>query len=172
MKVLLVSDSHGDQEILQELINTWQNQVDLMIHCGDAELPASLPVMKAFVNVLGNNDVAPDFSLIRVVDCHDERFLITHGHRYQVNFSLTPLMLKGEEQGADVICYGHTHQLAVTVEKGMLMINPGSISLPRGKYAAIGGTYAIVEVTPKYFVVDYYNRSSIRLPELHFKFTR
>ena len=38
-----------------------------------------------------------------------------------------------------------THQLGVEVINGKLLLNPGSISYPRGKYTAIGGTFAIVE---------------------------
>lgn len=81
-------------------------------------------------------------------------------------------MLKGQEQEADMVCYGHTHQLAVTVESGMLMINPGSISLPRGQYAGLGGTFAVVELTANRFVIDYYNRDSQPVADLHFAFDR
>ena len=41
MKYLVVSDNHGDRQILVDLVNHFQEQVDLFIHCGDSELPAA-----------------------------------------------------------------------------------------------------------------------------------
>lgn len=173
MKALIISDNHGDQPILETVIKHWQGQIDLMIHCGDSEMTPTLPVMQRFdIAVQGNNDWGLDYPLEQTVVNDNQRIYATHGHRYQVNATLTPLMLKGQEQRADVVCYGHTHQLAVTVEDGMLMINPGSISLPRGQYAGLGGTYAVVEVTEERFVVDYYDRNNRPVADLHFVFNR
>lgn len=172
MHALVVSDNHGDQEILAAIIAKWQGKVDLLVHCGDSELAPTSPVMRPFLAVKGNNDFNLQYPLIQVNTTNHQRLLVTHGHRYQVNYSLTPLMLKGEEQAADIVCYGHTHQLAVTVERGMLLINPGSISLPRGQYAYLGGTCAVVEATPEHFVVDYYDRTFSPVTDLHFEFKR
>lgn len=173
MKILIISDNHGDQEILEQITARWQDQVDLMIHCGDSEMAPTLSVMKRFkVAVLGNNDLGLDYPLEQTVEKAGQRVYATHGHRYQVNSTLTPLMLKGQEQQAAMVCYGHTHQLAVTEAEGMLMINPGSISLPRGSYAHLGGTFAVVELNPDRFVVDYYDRTSQPVDDLHFVFDR
>lgn len=173
MKALIISDNHGDQQILEQVTQHWQGQVDLMIHCGDSEMEPTLPVMQRFdVAVQGNNDWGLDYPLEQTVVKNDRRVYATHGHRYQVNSPLTPLMLKGQEQQAAMVCYGHTHQLAVTVEDGMLMINPGSISLPRGQYARLGGTYAVVGIDDEHFVVDYYNRDNQPVADLHFVFNR
>lgn len=173
MKVFIISDNHGDQQILEQVTQRWRSSVDLMIHCGDSELAPTLPVMSQFdAAVLGNNDWGLAYPLEKTVVSAGWRIYATHGHRYRVNSTLTPLMLKGQEQQAQLVCYGHTHQLAVTVEDGMLMINPGSISLPRGQYARLGGTFAVVELTPRRFLVDYYDRNSQPVPELHFEFDR
>lgn len=173
MKILVVSDNHGDQRILEQLVKRWQPHVDLLIHCGDSELEPSQPVMQQFtMSVLGNNDWGLDYPKEQTKVEGPWRIYTTHGHLYHVNSTLTPLMLKGKEQQASMVCYGHTHQLAVTMEDGMLMINPGSISLPRGQFARIGGTFAVVELTPTKFIVDYYDRNSQPVPELHFEFNR
>ena len=173
MKALVISDNHGDQRILEQVTQQWQDMVDLMIHCGDSEMAPTLPVMQQFqIAVLGNNDWGLAYPLEQTVVAGGQRVYTTHGHRYQVNSTLTPLMLKGQEQQADMVCYGHTHQLAVTVEDGMLMINPGSISLPRGQYAYLGGTFAVVELTADRFVIDYYTRDSQPVADLHFVFDR
>ena len=38
MKVLIVSDSHGLTTELEKLMENYQDEVDLFIHCGDSEL--------------------------------------------------------------------------------------------------------------------------------------
>ena len=98
--------------------------------------------------------------------------MVTHGDHYSVSSTLTPLSLLAEAEAADVVGYGHTHQLAVTTADNHLLINPGSISQPRGEYAYIGGTFAIVEVTPAAWKVQYYNRDMQPIEELAFDWQR
>lgn len=172
MKALVVSDNHGDRQILSQIVNKWQGQVDLMIHCGDSEIDSTDPLMKNFVGVAGNNDWHLGYPGDLVIEKAGQHFFITHGHHYRVNFTMTPLMLKGASTGADVICYGHTHQLWATVDHGMLVVNPGSISLPRGQYRDIGGTFAIIYADPRAFTVDFYDRQMHRVPDLHVEFSR
>ena len=38
MKYLVISDNHGDRDVLVDVINRWRDGVDVMIHCGDSEL--------------------------------------------------------------------------------------------------------------------------------------
>lgn len=45
MKALIISDNHGDQQILEQVTQSWQDRVDFMIHCGDSEMAPTLPVM-------------------------------------------------------------------------------------------------------------------------------
>lgn len=172
MKALVISDNHHDQAILTTVVDKMASQVDIMIHCGDSELAPNESPMTSFHAVKGNNDFNLDYPNEFSLQAGDERFFVTHGHRYRVNSTMTPLMLKGEETGATVVCYGHTHQLGVEYDQQMLIINPGSISLPRGQYMALGGTFAVVDCQPQHFVVDYYNRQLQVVPELHCEFDR
>ncbi len=132
MKYLVVSDSHGDKAILQKLVTAYAGKVDLMLHCGDSELPVADEV--------------------------------------GVGFGLGGLQAKMDELGANMAFFGHTHQLGVEVINGKLLLNPGSISYPRGKYTAIGGTFAIVETfadeNGKQIEVQYYDRELNAIPEL------
>ena len=34
MKILVVSDSHMYNDILENITNKWKNKVDLLVHCG------------------------------------------------------------------------------------------------------------------------------------------
>lgn len=172
MKVLLVSDNHGDEQILQKIHRQFLGKVDAFFHCGDSNLRPTEPVMKNFQTVVGNTDWGIDYPRVITQQIDHQTITVTHGHLYHVNSSLTPLLLLSKETNADVVAYGHTHQLAVTVEDQRLFINPGSISQPRGQYANIGGTFAIVEVTMNEFLVQYYNRQLLPIPELKFKLQR
>lgn len=171
-RALVISDNHGDRAILRAISTQWKDRVDVMIHCGDSELPASDPIMQPFYRVGGNNDWQLGYQDNQVLSFGGQRFFITHGHHDRVNFSMTPLMLRGQSAGADVVCFGHTHQLFAAVEGKMLLINPGSISLPRGRYAGIGGTFAVVEADRQRFLVDFFNRQSEIQPKLHREFSR
>lgn len=42
MKYLIVSDNHGDRNILVEIVNRYVDRVDHMFHCGDSELKAMM----------------------------------------------------------------------------------------------------------------------------------
>ena len=167
-----ISDNHGDRAILERIVAKWADHVDVMIHCGDSEIPATDPLMKNFLRVAGNNDWHFGYVADQEVVVNGCHFLVTHGHHDRVNFTLTPLMLKGAAAGADVVCFGHTHQLFAGVDRGILLVNPGSISLPRGQFATIGGTFAVVQVTPKQFTVDFYDRDCRVQPALHQEFNR
>lgn len=172
MKALIVSDNHGDRKILRDIQDRFAKQVDVMIHCGDSELPNDSDEMTNFYAVKGNNDWQLDYPFQLTFAVNGVKFLLVHGDHDHVNYSLTPLMLKAQSLGTQVVCYGHTHQLAVSMEAGTLFINPGSVSLPRGEYSRLGGTFALVEVTQKQFIVDYYDRNCSPVPELHFEFER
>ena len=160
MKILVVSDNHREEKILTEIVQKMGKQVDLMIHCGDSELAPDQEPMSNFKAVKGNNDYGLSYPNELVINAGQEQL------------SLTPLMLTGQEKGASIVCYGHTHQLGAVYDHQMLIINPGSISFPRGEYAKLGGTFAIIDAQPEQFIVDYYNREMEAVPELHCEFRR
>lgn len=150
MKALFISDNHGDAAILERVKEGLADQVDAMFHCGDSNLSPDDPALAGFQVVVD-----------QVVG--DEHVFVTHGHLYGVNQSLLNLKLAAKEAGATVAAYGHTHQLACQVVDGILLLNPGSISQPRGEYDYLGGTFAMVETTPEHFIVRYFNRDLVNV---------
>lgn len=172
MKVLLVSDNHGEGQILADIAKTFSDQVDVMMHCGDSNIDPSADVMEPFLTVQGNTDWGFTYPDLQRATVDQEKIIVTHGDHYSVNSTLTPLSLLAESEQADVVGYGHTHQLAVTTVDNHLLINPGSISQPRGEYAYLGGTFAIVEVTPTSWQVQYYDRDMQPVEELAFDWQR
>ena len=48
MRILVVSDSHMYNDILEDITKKWKNKVDLLVHCGDSSLPPNDPLLKDY----------------------------------------------------------------------------------------------------------------------------
>lgn len=155
MKILVVSDSHGDRQALLRLKEQYEHEVDAMIHCGDSELQHDDSVLENFIYVRGNCDYDSNFPNESIRDFGGYRFFITHGHLYNVRMTLQSLSYKAEETGSNIVLFGHTHHVGSAMgEDKVLYINPGSISLPRGRKEK---TYAILDLKDKQVDVQVYD---------------
>ena len=171
MRYLVVSDNHGDRDILVQLVNHYKGQVDAMFHCGDSELEASDPIWTHFTAaVKGNCDYGPGYPEVATKNTGQDVVFVTHGHLSNVRFGLTQLGLLAEQAGADIALFGHTHEIGCEMHQGCLFLNPGSIRQPRGPIQI--QSYAIIESTSEHLAVQYYDRSFEAVPELHFTFAR
>jgi putative phosphoesterase len=170
MKLVVVSDSHGDRDILIELIKTYKGNVDALVHCGDSELAESDSVWQDMLSVKGNMDFDQAYPTVRTEEVNQEKIMWVHGHLHDVKISLRTLLLAAKEAQAKFAFFGHTHELGVEMIEGILVLNPGSILLPRGAYNF--KTYAIVETDQDTIQVKYYNRLHQPIEELSRSFTR
>ena len=150
MKILVVSDSHGDRELLYSIVLKHKDSIDLVIHLGDnlidgIDIMRSFPTV-AFLGVLGNCDYASMYA-----DAHFEgtffaegkRIFYTHGHKYNVDYGVEYLAQNAKLRNADIALFGHTHVSKVCECSTVTIINPGSISRPRD---GSGGSYALIEI--------------------------
>jgi len=133
MKILVVSDTHGYNDKMYEVIKK-ESPFDILIHCGDIEgeydrLRAKVDC-RLFV-VAGNNDYDPDMDRVKVVEFGGYRAVITHGHRYHLYSGLDPLFYLAAENHADYVFFGHTHVPVIHEEGPVTLINPGSLTYPR-----------------------------------------
>ncbi|KRM24411.1 metallophosphoesterase family protein [Latilactobacillus graminis] len=172
MRFVVVSDSHGDREILVQLVAHYQDQAVTMLHCGDSELATDDPLFTHMTVVQGNMDFNGQFPAKTTFSVDNQRVFLTHGHLYGVNTDLTHLLLAAQEVHANLACYGHTHQLDCEMHAGVLLLNPGSIAQPRGPFRNLKGTYAVIDVTPDQYHVQYYNRQFIPVSQLQLTFQR
>lgn len=170
MKYLVVSDNHGDREIVVELANRYRGQVDKMFHCGDSELETTDELWKEFIVVKGNCDYYSEFSEVVIENTGEDIVLITHGHLANVRFDLTSLGFMAQESHATIALFGHTHEIGCEMRQNILFLNPGSIRLPRGPLQY--QSYAIIESTHEAYSVQYYTRSHQPIPKLHFEFKK
>ena len=164
MKILVVSDSHGDRQALLHLKKQYEHEVDAMIHCGDSELQSDDQALQNFIYVKGNCDYDAHFSNESVREIGGYRFFITHGHLYNVRMTLQNLSYKAEEVGANIVLFGHTHHVGSELGADqVLYVNPGSILLPRGR---IEKTYAILDLKENEVVVNMYDHEGHHLQYL------
>ena len=134
MKIIVVSDTHGHNEPFLEAAISIEKP-DLLIHLGDyvndAKKIAKVLDLE-FLTVKGNGDYAArNFNEDELVEINGKKLFFTHGHRHHVSYNRDALLKKGMELGADIILYGHTHIPLIEKEGNVLIMNPGSPSLPR-----------------------------------------
>ncbi len=60
------------------------------------------------------------------------RIAITHGHTENVDVTLQNLVYLAQEYECRAVCFGHTHVPINEIENGIRLLNPGSLSNPRG----------------------------------------
>lgn len=166
-KILIMSDSHGLTDEITEIVERHKSEVDQMLHCGDSELDADAPELAEFMKVGGNMDFDFRFPEETTFTVEDITFFGAHGHLHHVKSSLNQLSYRAEEEGAQIVCFGHTHIAGAEKVGGQLFINPGSIRLPRQRNIK---TYAIVHwETVSEVTVDFYDEAGNMLPDWSFK---
>lgn len=172
MKYLIVSDNHGDREVLVQLFEKYKDQVDFIFHCGDSELPADDSLWKddKVKVVTGNCDYDPIYQRFQLIDTGQDRIYLTHGHLDMIQFGAERLNLKADEAGATIVLFGHTHQIACERIANKLFVNPGSISQPRGPIQI--QSYALIESSDDAYSVQYYNRNFQPVERLSFHFEK
>ncbi|OLN22610.1 YfcE family phosphodiesterase [Domibacillus antri] len=169
MKLLVVSDNHGWDSILTDLKRRYEHKVDAMIHCGDSELKADNPAVEGYTIVRGNCDMEDQFPNDVLESVEDCRVFVTHGHRYDVKMTLLNLSYKAKEHSADFVFFGHSHTAGVEQQDGVIYLNPGSISLPRGRREK---TYAIVEVDKHQTAVRFFDEKHHEVENMRTTFSR
>ncbi|MEC1354927.1 metallophosphoesterase [Bacillus sonorensis] len=168
MKVLIVSDSHGLEDELQAIAKRHEKDTDLHIHCGDSELDPAHPALASYLTVKGNCDFYGKFKDEIVVPVGSRKLFLTHGHLHGIKQSLLNVYYRAEELGADIICFGHSHIAGSELMDGKLLINPGSIRLPRVRREK---TYAILNIDNDNAEVRFYDTSGQEVESLtnHYK---
>ena len=140
MKILILSDIHGDYESLHKVIEN--ESFDRLVVLGDLlsysydyeEEEKILELLSKYKNKLvlikGNCDHFINYEAYNLY-AHDEISLtfnnhvctFTHGHLYNKGFL--------PKYHGDIIVTGHTHIPEITKENDIYYCNPGSIGMPR-----------------------------------------
>lgn len=146
MKILLVSDSHGNNAALDELAIKYPH-MDLYLHAGDS---ASMGwSIQPFESVLGNCDYYDNFPSHMKLPIPGG--FLWMQHRPQVDLK----MLK--ENGVRLFIHGHTHKRRLETIEGITFVNPGALSFARDDYDL---SYAIIEINDGNIAVNFYQMES------------
>ncbi|MBN1519141.1 MAG: metallophosphoesterase [Spirochaetales bacterium] len=150
MRILLVSDTHGDPRGLAAVLSKLGRSVQMLVHLGDGasdvEAAASSGVpMPPWYAVRGNVDGDWSVPASRILWAYDRKILAVHGHTQLGGNSYRPLVQAAKHEGADACFFGHTHVPFWDLVSGVLLVNPGSLSRPRSRY---GPSFAVVEAPP------------------------
>lgn len=151
MRLGFTSDTHGDTTGWKKVVSAL-GEVDLLFHSGDVLYHGAFnPILDSYsprdlvemlnstkyamLHAKGNcdsevdqialdNHILSDFAFSSVEGI---RILVNHGHRYDED----ELVKMAKRADAVIIHRGHTHIPEIRVIDGIVLLNPGSPSLPK-----------------------------------------
>lgn len=144
-RVALFSDTHGRFLRLPAALDRIEKAggVEMVLHLGDfgndAE-PIAEKLGVPFAAVRGNNDYFSNLPRKQIVRIGDASFLLVHGDAY---YNLSPLIREGKKERCAAVLFGHTHEPLLQADGALLIVNPGSLSLPRRGYPP---SFALLEI--------------------------
>ncbi|MBO6047251.1 MAG: YfcE family phosphodiesterase [Erysipelotrichaceae bacterium] len=151
VKILVLSDTHYENDIMTDIVKHYEGKVDYMIHCGDSSLDCDDPLMAPFdVVVKGNHDY-DDYPRFVVLD----HIFITHGHFFDIYHGYKKLIDQCHQYDCFICLHGHTHVATYNIIDNIHFINPGSVMMNRGEYGY--GTYVILTIDGHDVQVDYHH---------------
>lgn len=139
MKVLVLSDSHGNVENMVQAVEI--TRPDAIFHLGDGwrdaqALSERFPDI-SLTQVPGNCDFGTSAQAELLVCLEGHTLLLCHGHTLGVKGGLLQGMYRAQEMGAEMLLYGHTHTPSIDERNGVFFLNPGSIGGWRASYAVL-----------------------------------
>lgn len=161
MKYMFASDIHGSAYYCRKMLEVYENSGaerlivlgDILYHGPRNDLPKDYapkeviamlnPKKDEIYAVRGNCDAEVDQMVLdfpimadyAVLVLNGHTFYATHGHIYHED-NLPPM------KTGDILVHGHTHLLRAEVHDGITILNPGSVSIPKGGNPA---TYGMLE---------------------------
>lgn len=150
MKIMIASDIHGSAYYCEKLVDEYKKSGaqrllllgDILYHGPRNALPKDYDPARVadllngikddIMCVRGNCDSEVDdmvlsfpvFAEYAVLFDGERMIFATHGHKF--NIDNMPNIKRG-----DVLLYGHTHIPVCTAKRGVNVMNPGSVSIPK-----------------------------------------
>ncbi len=158
MRIGLISDTHipsAGKELPSQVAETFRS-VDMILHAGDIHVLSVLDWLQAIAPVLaargnGDRDLPADPRLkdAQVIEIEGLRIGLSHGLSLPEDPPWRPLSkIMDREFGGrvDVYVFGDTHVEMIETHDGVLMVNPGSPTLPHNLVGKLG-TVGMIEVS-------------------------
>ena len=154
IKIGILSDTHilKDTYKIEELLNKYFKDVDLIIHAGDFKNTKVIDIIKnhkRFIGVWGNNDgetIRNQINEKEIIKLNNYKIGIYHGHGEAKNtMDRACDVFKGDK--VDIIIFGHSHQPIIKTINKTLILNPGS---PTSKHRERWFSFIILELEKDY----------------------
>lgn len=154
MNIVIFSDSHGNRANMRQVLEKERPQV--VFHLGDGrtdilEVLRDWPGLELH-SVVGNCDWRSRGPAEELVTLEGLRMLLAHGHAYGVKSGYGSYLAYGMRRQAQILLAGHTHTPCIWEDRGILLVNPGSVgNSPRPTYAVLeveAGQVKRVEIRP------------------------
>ena len=143
MKILLISDSHGKNDIIDKLYKMYPN-MDLYLHAGDSCTDSFS--LFPFQSVRGNCDY--DYNMM------DRFFTSTpYGNllmKHVPNMDIEEL----KKLNVKIYIFGHLHERHFYQEEGIYFISPGSTSREKDQYP---NGYMILDITSEKVQAEFFD---------------
>ncbi len=143
MRILVISDSHGDPYSVRQAVAE-QPTAKILFFLGDGEYDIRFLENSAngmFIHkVKGNCDFGSSLPASVTDEVEGVRIYATHGYVERVKYGTEALRQYAADNKAAIALYGHTHVPDTTYSDGIWLVNPGSIRM---------GEYAVVDITPQ-----------------------
>ncbi len=141
MRILVISDSHGNSSAMRQVIEN-NPDAELVVFLGDGVPNFSscqnLLTGKRSLAVKGNNDFYCDLPKSRIITEDGVNIYMTHGHYEYVKSGLSGLLSEAKKNNCTLALYGHTHIQKADYCDGIHLFCPGTLMC---------GSYGIVEIT-------------------------
>ena len=159
MKIGVLSDTHGSLPYLEKALDTLSD-CDILLHLGDVlyhgprnDLPegynpkAVIEIINNLDNITiarGNCDADVDQMVIKhpiespFVHKKIDNISVLMDHGYKS--SREDIMKKARELGVDILIQGHTHVKELSVDRDLIILNPGSTAIPKD------GTHSVATI--------------------------
>jgi len=131
MKACVFSDSHGYAANMIAFIGI--EKPDIVFFLGDGERDL-LEVEERFPDlpiyaVRGNCDFRSELNTTLVCEVEGVTIYMTHGHTANVKYEdrMDTLTMHAMQAGADIALFGHTHWQHLSENRGVILLNPGSV---------------------------------------------
>ncbi|ADL51133.1 metallophosphoesterase [Clostridium cellulovorans] len=142
MKIGVISDTHRIERCIFKALDTLNREnVDVLFHLGDNVSDAEIiekNTSKPVFYIKGNCDFNVSAPSERIEVIENKKILMTHGHLYNVKYTLNNLIYKGLEAEVDIVLFGHTHIGDIFFEQGIWFMNPGSAGMSRCGHNSVG----------------------------------
>ena len=150
MKIGVMSDTHGSLTYFEKALDIL-SECDVLIHGGDIlyhgprnDIPEGynpkglISKINSVDNIIiarGNCDADVDQMVINhpiqspyvMTQFGETRIVTTHGY----TDSKEDVIKKAKSMGADILILGHTHVKELYVDESLVVLNPGSTSIPK-----------------------------------------